>query len=64
MPPRRKIPTPRPRLPSNACALRIGDLTFVPPDTPGQFLAIRVPIGELVTRAAHSIFMNTSQVLF
>ena len=34
---------------------RLGVLTFVPPDTPGQFVSIRVPVGALVSRAAHSI---------
>ena len=30
-------------------------LTFVPPDSPGQMVNIRVPVGDLVSRAAHSI---------
>jgi hypothetical protein len=34
---------------------RLGALTFVPTDTPGQFLSIRVPVGALASRAAHSI---------
>jgi hypothetical protein len=31
-----------------------GFLTFLPPDTPGEFVRVRVPIGALVSRAAHS----------
>src|SRR2546425_3564535 len=34
---------------------RLGVLTFVPPDTAGQFISIRVPIGDLVSRAARSV---------
>jgi hypothetical protein len=34
---------------------RLGALTFLPPDTPGQFVSISVPIGALASRAAHSI---------
>jgi hypothetical protein len=34
---------------------RLGVLTFVPPDTPGQFVSIRVPVGALASRAVHSI---------
>jgi hypothetical protein len=30
-------------------------LTFVPPDAPGQFVSVKVPIGDLVSRAAHSV---------
>jgi len=33
---------------------RWGVLTFVPPDTAGQIVAIRVPVGELVSHAARS----------
>jgi hypothetical protein len=32
-----------------------GVLTFVPPDSPGQFVSVRVPVGDLVSRAAHSV---------
>jgi hypothetical protein len=32
-----------------------GILTFVPPTTPGAFVSVRVPVGELVSHAAHSI---------
>lgn len=32
-----------------------GTLTFVRPDSPGQFVNIIVPVGVLVSRAAHSI---------
>ncbi len=34
---------------------RLGALTFVPPDTPGQFVAVRVPVGDFATRAIHSV---------
>ena len=34
---------------------RLGVLTFVPPDAPGQFVSIRVPVRALASRAAHSI---------
>jgi hypothetical protein len=43
------------RAPSTPDALQWGIVTFTQPDTPGQFLSIRVPIGDLVSRAAHSI---------
>jgi hypothetical protein len=32
-----------------------GALTFVPPDSPGQMVNVRVPIGDLVGRAARSV---------
>jgi hypothetical protein len=32
-----------------------GALRFVRPDTPGLFVEIRVPVGALASRAAHSI---------
>jgi hypothetical protein len=32
-----------------------GVLTFVAPDSPGQMLKVRVPVGDLVGRAAHSV---------
>jgi hypothetical protein len=41
--------------PSNPDEFHWGILTFLPPDTPGQFVSIRVPVGDLVTRAAHSV---------
>src|ERR1700736_5602097 len=34
---------------------RLGVLTFAPPDTPGQLVSIRVPVGALASRVAHSI---------
>jgi hypothetical protein len=34
---------------------RFGPLTFLPPDTPGEFVRVRVPIGALITGVAHSI---------
>ena len=33
---------------------RLGVLTFVPP-TGGKFIEVRLPIGDLVSRAAHSV---------
>jgi len=41
--------------PSKPDEFRLGILTFLPPDTPGQFVSIRVPVGALASRAAHSI---------
>ena len=32
-----------------------GILPFVTPTTPGQFVSVRVPVGELVSHAAHSV---------
>jgi hypothetical protein len=32
-----------------------GILTFVTPTTPGEFVSVRVPVGELVSHATHSI---------
>jgi hypothetical protein len=34
---------------------RFGILTFLPPDTRGEFVRVRVPIGALVSGVAHSI---------
>jgi hypothetical protein len=34
---------------------RVRVLTFLPPDAPGQFVRIRVPVGALASRAVHSI---------
>ena len=34
--------------------LRFGPLTFVPTETPGQFVAVRVPIGAFASRTAHA----------
>jgi hypothetical protein len=34
---------------------QFGFLTFLPPDTPGEFVRVRVPIGAIVGRAAHSV---------
>lgn len=33
----------------------LGPLTFAEPTIPGQFVTVRVPIGALISRAAHSI---------
>lgn len=41
--------------PSKPDVFRLGVLTFLPPDTPGEFVSIGVPVGALVMRAAHSI---------
>jgi hypothetical protein len=41
--------------PSKPDDVHWGMLTFLPPDTPGQFVTIRVPIGDLVSRTVHSI---------
>jgi len=35
--------------------VQLGVLTFLPPDTPGHALDVRVPVGALVSRAAHAI---------
>jgi hypothetical protein len=35
--------------------VRVGVLTFVPPDMVGQLVAVRVPVGDLVSRAAHAV---------
>ena len=29
-------------------------LTFVPPETPGQFVSVRMPIGAFASRTAHA----------
>jgi len=41
--------------PNTPDAVRFGVLTFLPPATPGKFVSIRVPVGALVTGAAHAI---------
>jgi hypothetical protein len=41
--------------PSKPDEFRLGVSTFLPPDTPGQFVSIRVPVGAFATRAVHSI---------
>jgi hypothetical protein len=46
------VPLFAPRKPDE---FRFGALTFLPPDTPGQFVRIRVPVGALASRAARSI---------
>jgi hypothetical protein len=33
----------------------LGVFTVVPPDVPGEFMRVRVPLGALVVRAAHSV---------
>jgi|ERR1700730_9696799 hypothetical protein len=46
------VPLFAPRKPDE---FRLGALTFVPSDTPGQFVSIRIPVGALASRAARSI---------
>jgi hypothetical protein len=41
--------------PSKPADVQLGGLTFLQPDSPGQFVSIRVPVGALVGRAVHSI---------
>jgi hypothetical protein len=41
--------------PSKPDQFHWGILTFLAPDTPGQFVSIRVPVGDLVSRTVHSI---------
>ncbi len=41
--------------PSEPDEFHWGVLTFLPPDTPGEFVSVRVPVGDLVGRAAHSV---------
>ena len=41
--------------PSKPDEFRFGVLTFLPPNSPGQFVSVRVPVGALVMRAARSI---------
>src|SRR5882724_2433181 len=33
----------------------LGVFTLLPPDTPGEFIRVRVPIGALVARASRSV---------
>jgi hypothetical protein len=33
----------------------VGVFTLLPPNAPGEFIRVRVPIGALVVRAAHSV---------
>jgi hypothetical protein len=40
--------------PSKPDEVRLGVLRFVRPETPGLFVEIRVPVGALASRAAHS----------
>jgi hypothetical protein len=44
-----------PMLPIPPDERRFGILTFLPPDTRGEFVRVRVPIGALVSGAARSI---------
>jgi hypothetical protein len=41
--------------PSRPDEVQLGALTFVPPEAPGQFVSIQVPVGALVSRAVHAI---------
>jgi hypothetical protein len=42
-------------VPVKPAEVRWGVLAFVPPDVPGQIVNIRVPVGDLVSRAAHAV---------
>jgi len=42
-------------VPDKPDEFRLGVLTFLPPDTPGQFVNLSVPVGALVMRAARAI---------
>ena len=42
-------------VPSTPDEFHWGTLTFLTPDTPGQFVRVRVPVGDFVSRAAHSV---------
>jgi hypothetical protein len=44
-----------PMIPLSPDEWRFGILTFLPPDTRGEFIRVRVPIGALVSGVAHSI---------
>ena len=41
--------------PSKQDEVQLGALTFVPPETAGQFVSIRVPVGAFASRAVHSL---------
>ena len=41
--------------PSKPDDVQLGILTLVPPETRGQFVSIRVPVGAFVSGAVHSI---------
>jgi hypothetical protein len=41
-------------LPGQPEGWRVGVLTFLPADAPGQFVRIRVPVGALASRAVRS----------
>jgi hypothetical protein len=49
------LSTPPIVIPSEPEERHLGVLTFVPPDTPGEIVRVRVPIGALAANAAHSI---------
>ena len=42
-------------IPSVPDERRLGVLTFVPPDAPGEFVRVRVPIGAFAVQAAHAV---------
>ncbi len=44
-----------PLIPLSPDEWRFGILAFLPPDTRGEFVRVRVPIGALVSGVAHSI---------
>jgi hypothetical protein len=35
--------------------VQLGILTFLPPDSPGGVVSMRVPVGAFISRAAHSV---------
>jgi hypothetical protein len=35
--------------------VQLGIVTFLPPDGPGQVVSMRVPVGALISRVAHSV---------
>jgi hypothetical protein len=35
--------------------IQLGIVTFLPPDSPGEVVSMRVPVGALISRAAHSV---------
>jgi hypothetical protein len=37
---------------------KFGVLTFLPPDTSGEFVRVKVPIGALVGRVAHAVAVS------
>jgi hypothetical protein len=42
-------------IPSGPDERHLGPLTFVPPDTPGELVRVKLPIGALTAQAAHAV---------